>query len=63
MFIKAENGDLINTRFVYRIKVSKHKDGKFGVYAYIQMDGNTSLGTFDTEKEANECKDKYFQMN
>ena len=63
MFIKTENGDLINTRFVYEIKVSEQfQDKTYGVVASVQMSGTRILSRHNTKEEAEKERDKYFQM-
>ena len=64
MFIKTEDGNLINTRFVYEITVSeKFSDGTYGVVASVQMSGTRILSRHNTKEEAEKERDKYFQMN
>lgn len=64
MFIKIENGDLINSRFVYEITVSERfSNGQYGVVAKVHMSGTRILSYHDTLEEAKEARDKYFQMN
>lgn len=64
MFIKTENGNLINTRFVYEITVSERfSDGTYGVVANIQMSGTRILSRHNTKEEAESARDKFFQMD
>lgn len=64
MFIKAEDGNLINTRFIYEITVSdRYKDGTYGVVAHVHMSGARILSRHNEKEEAEKEREKYFQMN
>lgn len=65
MFIKTEDGNLINTKFVYEITASTepYHDGTYGVVANLHMAGTRILSRHHTSEEAAQARDKYFQMN
>ena len=64
MFIKTEDGNLINTRFIYEIIVSEQfSDGTYGVIAGVQMSGTRILSRHTTKEDAEIEREKYFQMN
>lgn len=64
MFIKTEDGNLINANLIYEVTASNEKlrDGTYGVIAHILMNGNRILSRHATFKEASEKRDRYFEI-
>jgi len=64
MFIKTEDGNLVNTNYISEITISGEpfRDGTYGVVAHIHMNGSRILGRHSTKEEAIQQRDGYYQM-